>query len=80
LPITREARFVAEFNYLYAKEWSVAVMTQLLAENLEVDQTAPAGEHTPGPGGRLHPHRHRPAELLVAAVFNFNSGYVESSG
>jgi AcrR family transcriptional regulator len=76
---TREARFVAEFNYLYAKEWSVEVMTQLLAENLELDRQRLRESVRQGQAdGTIRTDID--LELMVAAIFNFNSGMLSRLG
>ncbi len=75
----RETRFVAEFNYLYAKQWPVEVMTQLLAENLEVDRQRLLACIRQGQAdGSIRADID--AELLVAAVFNFNSALMSRLG
>ncbi len=76
---THEARFVAEFNYLYAKSWAVEVMTQLLAENLEEErQRLLACIRQGQEDGSLRPDID--PDLLLAAIFNFNSGMLSRLG
>jgi AcrR family transcriptional regulator len=68
----REARFVAEFNYLYAKEWPVATMLELLAETLGEEKQRLTDCILQGQAdGSLRADI--APELLVATVFNFNS-------
>lgn len=76
---SREARFVAEFNYLYAKEWSVEIMRQLLTENLEEERqlllnSIRQGQQDGSIRTDIDP------ELLLAAIFNFNSGMLSRLG
>ncbi len=75
----REARFVAEFNYLYAKAWPVEVMTSLLSENLEEERqrllaSIRAGQADGSLRTDIDP------ELMMAAIFNFNSGMLSRIG
>jgi AcrR family transcriptional regulator len=75
----REARFVAEFNYLYAKEWPVEVMTRLLSENLEAERQRFLGCIRQGQAdGSLRTDID--PELLMATIFNFNSGMLSRLG
>ena len=75
----QEARFVAEFNHLYAKEWSVEVIQQLLFETLEEDRThlfesIQQGQIEGSIRSDISP------ELLLAVIFNFSSGLADRLG
>jgi hypothetical protein len=74
-----EARFAAEFKYLYAKDWPVKTMTKLLAETLEdagqrLLNAIRLGQEDGSIRTDLDP------ELLQAAIFNFNSGMLGRMG
>jgi AcrR family transcriptional regulator len=69
----REASFVAELNYLYAKEWSAEMFTNTMLENLQEDrQFVLASIHKGVADGSLRADID--PELLLAAFFNFISG------
>lgn len=74
-----EARFVAEFNHLYAKEWSVDVIRKLLSETLEDERTRllesiQQGQQEVSIRADVSP------ELLLAVIFNFTSGLSDRLG
>lgn len=75
----REASFVAEFNYLYAKEWSAETAMKLFTENLEGErqhllESIRKGQSDGSLRTDIGP------ELLLAAIFNFNSGMMNRLG
>jgi AcrR family transcriptional regulator len=75
----REAQFVAEFNYLYAKEWSVETMMQLLSETLGQErryllEAIQRGQADGSIRQDIVP------EHLVAVVFNFSSSLLSRLG
>jgi hypothetical protein len=75
----REARFIAEFNYLYAKEWPAEVALKLFAENLEGErQHLLAGIRQGQVDGSLRTDID--PDLMLASVFNFNSGMMSRLG
>lgn len=75
----QEARFIAEFNYLYAKAWPVEVMTHLLAENLEEErQRLLACVRQGQEDGSIRTDSE--PELILAAIFNFNSAMLSRLG
>lgn len=68
-----EARFVAEFNHLYAKSWAVDVILQLLEETLAEEKArllnaVLLGQQDGSVRTDMAP------EMLVISIFNFNSG------
>jgi AcrR family transcriptional regulator len=75
----REARFVAEFNYLYAREWSaemiVGILDEILGDTRRFVHDAIADGIADGSiRADLDP------DLAVAAVFNFNSALIGRIG
>jgi AcrR family transcriptional regulator len=75
----REARFIAEFNYLYAKKWPTEVALKLFAENLEGERQnllacIKQGQADGSLRADIDP------ELMLASVFNFNSGMMSRLG
>lgn len=75
----REARFVAEFNYLYAKEWSVEDVMKLLSVNLGVERQhlmdcIQQGQADGSLRSDISP------EMMLAIIFNFNSGMMSRLG
>ena len=75
----REAQFVAEFNYLYAKEWPVETMMQLLDETLGKERARLLNCVEQGQAdGSLRTDS--PPELLLAVIFNFNSSLLSRLG
>ncbi len=75
----RESRFIAEFNYLYAKEWSVEQGMKLFAETLESERqnlfaSVRAGQADGSLRGDIQ------AELMLAVILNFNSGMMSRLG
>jgi len=75
----QEARFVAEFNHLYAREWSVGVMRQLLSETLEEErarllESIQLGQQEGSIRSDISP------DHLLAVIFNFNSGLADRLG
>jgi AcrR family transcriptional regulator len=75
----REARFVAEFNYLYAKKWPAETVKKLFLETLGVEREhigdcIRRGQADGSLRGDID------AELMLAAVFNFNSGMLSRLG
>jgi AcrR family transcriptional regulator len=76
---SREARFVAEFNYKYAQAWSPDLMTQLLLETLsEERQRLLESIRTGQADGSLRADID--PEVLLATIFNFNSGMLGRIG
>lgn len=75
----REARFVAEFNALYAREWPVEQMAPLLTETLGGERLALHASVVQGQGdGSLRVDL--PPDELVAQIFNFVSGMMDRFG
>ncbi|MFN8531106.1 MAG: TetR/AcrR family transcriptional regulator [Anaerolineae bacterium] len=75
----REARFVAEFNALYAKEWPVDTMMELLTETLGQDrrnllETIQQGQADGSVRRDIVP------DHLVAVIFNFSSSLLSRLG
>jgi AcrR family transcriptional regulator len=69
----RETSFVAELNYLYAKQWSAEMFTSTMLENLEEDrQFVLDSIHKGIADGSLRADI--APELMLAAFFNFVSG------
>jgi AcrR family transcriptional regulator len=76
---SHEARFVAEFNYKYAQAWSAALMTALLLENLsEERQRLLDAIYAGQKDGSLRPDI--APEVMLAVIFNFNSGMLSRVG
>ena len=76
---SREARFVAEFNYKYAQAWPPELMTQLLTATLGEERRRLLDAIRTGQAeGSLRPDID--AELMLAAIFNFNSGMLSRVG
>jgi AcrR family transcriptional regulator len=75
----REARFVAEFNYLYAKEWPVETVAKLISETLGVErQHILDCIHRGQADGSLRTDVD--PDLIMASIFNFNSGMLSRLG
>ena len=75
----REARFVAELNYLYAKKWSDESSMETMRENLYEDYEFVKESVQKGlADGSLRPGKDE--ELLVAAFFNFLTGMINRFG
>jgi AcrR family transcriptional regulator len=75
----REAGFVAELNYLYAKHWSTEMFVGAMLEHLREDRQFVADSMQRGIEdgslrGDIDP------ELMVAAFFNFLSGMISRLG
>ena len=76
---SREARFVAEFNYKYAQAWPAQLMTALLAETLSEERQRLADCIQAGQkDGSLRSDID--SEVMLAAIFNFNSGMLSRVG
>lgn len=75
----REARFVAEFNYLYAKEWPVETMLKLLSETLGEERAQLLNSIRLGQDEGTIRADIAP-EVLLAAIFNFVSGVLGRLG
>lgn len=76
---SREARFVAEFNYKYAQAWPAELMTELLTETLsEERQRLVDSIHAGQLDGSLR--KDIDAGVMLAAIFNFNSGMLSRVG
>lgn len=75
----REAHFIAEFNYLYAKEWSVETMTTILAETLGEERAALLNSIRRGQEDGSIRTDISP-EVLLAVIFNFNSSLISRLG
>jgi AcrR family transcriptional regulator len=76
---SREARFVAEFNYKYAQAWPAELMTQLLTETLSTERqrlfdSIRTGQKDGSLRTDIDP------EVMIAAIFNFNSGMLSRVG
>jgi len=76
---SREARFVAEFNYLYAKEWPVETAMKIFAENLEGERERLLDCIRQGHADGSIRTDIAP-ELILAAIFNFNNGMLDRFG
>lgn len=75
----REARLVAEFNALYAREWPVEQMAPFLTETLGSERLALHASVIQGQGdGSLRVDI--APEALVAVIFNFVSGMMDRFG
>lgn len=75
----REAGFVAEVNYLYAKAWSAEMFASTMLVNLQEDRQFILESIQRGiADGSLR--QDMPAELLLAAFFNFISGMISRLG
>ena len=75
----REASFVAELNYLYAKEWSAEMFANTMLENLREDrqfilESIRRGMEDGSLRTDIDP------ELALAAFFNFVSGMISRFG
>lgn len=69
----RETSFVAELNYLYAKQWSAEMFTSTMLENLQEDrQFVLDSIHKGIADGSLRTDID--PDLMLAAFFNFISG------
>jgi AcrR family transcriptional regulator len=76
---SREARFVAEFNYKYAQAWPAELMSRLLAETLSEERQRLLDAIRGGQAdGTLRPDID--PEVLLATIFNFNSGMLSRVG
>jgi AcrR family transcriptional regulator len=76
---TREASFVAEFNHLYAKEWSVEKAHVVIDENLSADRehlhaTILKGQEDGSLRDDIDPR------TMEAMIFNFISGMMSRIG
>lgn len=76
---SREARFVAEFNYKYAQAWPPELMNQLLAQTLSDERrrlldSIRSGQAEGSLRADIEP------EVMLAAIFNFNSGMLSRVG
>lgn len=75
----REVRFISEFNYLYAKEWPVEVMVQLLSENLDEDRQRLLDCIRQGQAdGSIR--KDSDPKIILAAIFNFSSAMLSRVG
>jgi AcrR family transcriptional regulator len=75
----REAGFVAELNYLYAKEWSAEMFAETMLENLREDRQSVLDSIQQGiDDGSLRTDMD--PELMLAAFFNFTSGMMSRLG
>jgi len=75
----REARFVAEVNYLYARHWSVEMFVETMLENLRQDRKYILEcIHLGLEDGSLR--RDMDPELMLAAFLNFLSGMISRLG
>ena len=75
----REASFVAEINYLYAKTWSAEQFTETMLANLMEDRAFVLQSiHDGMADGSLR--NDMEAELMLAVFFNFLSGTISRLG
>ena len=75
----REARFVAELNYLYAKQWSAESFVETMRGNLQEDYQFVQESIQKGiADGSLRADLE--AELILAAFFNFLPGMINRFG
>jgi len=75
----REARFVAEFNYLYAKQWSAETFAETMLGNLNEDRQFVLVSIQDGiTDGSLRTDIE--PELILAAFFNFLSSTINRFG
>lgn len=75
----REASFVAELNYLYAKQWSAEFFIETMRENLQEDYDFVQESIRKGiEDGSLRTDID--AELILAAFFNFLPGMLNRLG
>lgn len=75
----REASFVAELNYLYAKAWSAEVFAERMLGNLREDRQFVLASIQQGRAdGSLRTDIE--PELMLAAFFNFMSGMISRVG
>jgi AcrR family transcriptional regulator len=79
LQFPKETRFVAEFNYLYAKEWPTSQVLETLQQSLNEDRHLVVKSVRQGiADGSLRPDLD-PA-LMVAAIYNLNSSLLGRLG
>jgi AcrR family transcriptional regulator len=75
----REAGFVAELNYLYAKEWSAEMFAETMLQNLREDRQFVLDSIQLGiKDGSLR--KDMEPELMLAVFFNFISGMISRLG
>jgi AcrR family transcriptional regulator len=75
----RETRFVAEFNYLYARKWPTKMVMKILSENLGEDRQFVLDCIRQGvEDGSLR--KDIDPTLVLASIFNFNSGMLSRIG
>lgn len=75
----RETSFIAEFNHLYAKQWSAEKAIEIIHETLQVEEIHLRAALSEGQkDGTIRTDLN--LELLLAAVFNFNSGMMSRLG
>lgn len=75
----REVGFVAELNYLYAKQWSAEMFAETMLENLREDRQFVLESIQKGiADGSLRADVE--PELMLAAFFNFISGNISRLG
>jgi AcrR family transcriptional regulator len=75
----RETSFVAELNYLYAKQWSVEMFAETMLQNLQEDRQFILDSIRLGiKDGSLR--KDIKPELMLAAFFNFVSGMISRIG
>jgi AcrR family transcriptional regulator len=75
----KEARFLAEFNYMYSKKMSVEAAMRLFAENLEGERRRLFSSIQKGQAdGSVRADIG--AEILLASILNFNSGMMSRLG
>jgi AcrR family transcriptional regulator len=75
----REAGFVAELNYLYAKEWSAEMFAESMLGNLREDRqfVLESIQHGTNDGSL---RKDMDPELMLATFFNFISGMISRLG
>lgn len=75
----REAGFVAELNYLYAKEWSAEMFAETMLQNLREDRQFVLDSIKQGiKDGSLR--KDMKPDLMLAVFFNFISGMISRLG
>ncbi len=75
----REAAFIAEFNYLYAKQWSSDKALEIICGTLgEEERNLRKAVEEGQADGSVRTDME--VELLVASIFNFNSGMMGRLG
>ncbi len=75
----RETSFIAEFNYLYAKQWTAAKAMEIIHNTLGVEEDQLRKAITEGQAdGSIRADV--PSEMLIANVFNFNSAMMSRMG